>query len=148
MGWSGRGKCQREVSDKVYCSESTDSGHHWSRPRPLPGMGSVKPQWIRLDSGLQFLTGGRPGLSLWISRDRQTWQAFDLANHHNTTINDPEQCFNRSWGKPSITTSYTALCPLDSKAALVCYDRLGNGWQGAPGPNGAKDAIYCLRIEV
>ena len=31
---------------------------------------------------------------------------------------------------------------------LISYDRLGNGWTGAPGPWGETDAIFCVRLRV
>ncbi|CAK0773295.1 putative Sialidase domain-containing protein [Gammaproteobacteria bacterium] len=129
-------------------SDSVDNGHHWTRPRPLSGMGSVKPQGIRFADGTLLLTGGRPGLSLWASRHGRAWQTFDLAAHHNATIGDHARCFDTDCTSLAITTSYTALCRLGPQTALVCYDRLGNGWDGAPGPLGARDAIYCLRLST
>jgi hypothetical protein len=32
--------------------------------------------------------------------------------------------------------------------ALIVYDRLGNGWKGAPGPWGTDDAIFCVRLKA
>lgn len=132
------------ASQDYHHSVSSDGGYHWTAPRALTGIGSVKPQGLRLTDGTLLLTGGRPGLTLWESRDDQTWRTFDLAAHHNATIGDPARTFDEH--HPAATTSYTAFLQWDSQTALICYDRLGNGWHGAPGPLGATDAIYCLRV--
>ena len=130
-----------------YRSDSIDGGHHWSTPHPLSGIGSVKPQWLRCGNGALLLTSGRPGLTLWRSPDGQVWQSFDLLEHHNATVHSHGQRFKTTWTQSAITTGYTALCALGAGKALVCYDRLGNGWRGAPGPHGATDAVYCLSLE-
>ncbi len=135
------------VGQEYHRSESLDGGHHWTTPRPLQGMGSVKPQWIRFDDGTLFLTGGRPGLTLWRSQDDQTWDSLDLMASHNNKVRDHTQRFQIPWTKSAVTTSYTSLCLLNARKALVCYDRLGNGWRGAPGPHGATDTIFCVSIE-
>ncbi|CAK0777627.1 Sialidase domain-containing protein [Gammaproteobacteria bacterium] len=134
-GTDGRLLCLYRVGSgagrSYYRSESTDDGYHWSSPRPVLCVGSVKPQLISLENGTLLLTGGRPGLTLWISHDDGlVWRSFDLVAHHNATMSDPTQYFKEPSAKPSITTSYSALCPLGPKTALVCYDRLGNGWGG------------------
>lgn len=31
---------------------------------------------------------------------------------------------------------------------LLSYDRLGNGWEGAPGPWGPCDTVFVLRVRA
>jgi len=49
---------------------------------------------------------------------------------------------------PAQSTSYTVMVRLGPNEALLCYDRLANGWQGAPGPWGTQDMLFCLRIRA
>jgi len=30
----------------------------------------------------------------------------------------------------------------------VCYERLANGWSGAPGPWGETDDVFCVRVRA
>ena len=34
----------------------------------------------------------------------------------------------------------------DGNTVMICYDRLGNGWDPPPGGYGNTTAIYCVRI--
>lgn len=31
---------------------------------------------------------------------------------------------------------------------LVSYDRLGNGWEGAPGPWGPHDTVFTVQVHL
>ena len=42
-----------------YQAYSYDGGLSWSKPRPIPGVGCVRPRLLRLDSGALLLSGGR-----------------------------------------------------------------------------------------
>ena len=47
-----------------------------------------------------------------------------------------------------MSTSYTALMPWGANGIIMTYDRLANGWAGAPGPNGAVDRVFSLAVRV
>lgn len=139
-----------------HCSYSSDQGQTWSPPRPMEGQWSVEPQLVCLDNGVLLLSGGRPGLMLWACTDGegQEWQSLDLAAHHNATFPDralhfaPDCLGAQSAGEPAHTTSYTCMKAIGPDQVLLSYDRLGNGWQGAPGPRGPCDAVFAVRVRA
>ena len=75
---------------------SNDSGATWSQPRSMTStdgsaMGSARPRLLLLGkngTGPLVLTGGRPGLYLWINEaaDGREWQKVNLAAAHNAAI--------------------------------------------------------------
>jgi len=137
-------------------SYSPDEGLSWTPPVRLRDAWSVEPQLVRLDNGLLLLSGGRPGLLLWVCSDGEgeRWQGINLGRHHNALFPDPalhysEQfCEAERMCEPAQSTSYTGLVKTGPCEALLCYDRLGNGWQGAPGPWGDEDMVFCLKVRV
>ena len=68
-----------------YKSISRDEGRTWSQPVRMEGMASVQPRLARLGNGAMVLTGGRPGLFLWLCADGQgeEWERVNLGAHHN-----------------------------------------------------------------
>ena len=51
-------------------STSVDGGKTWSKASPLPSnMLSAHPHATVLENGALLVTGGRPGLDVWISTD-------------------------------------------------------------------------------
>lgn len=75
---------------------SSDGGVSWSQPRSMTAtdgsaMGSARPRLLLLGkngTGPLVLTGGRPGLYLWINEaaDGIEWQKINLAAAHNAAI--------------------------------------------------------------
>jgi hypothetical protein len=141
---------------RYHHSRSTDEGRTWSRPAPLPEQWSVEPQLVCLANGSLLLSGGRPGLLVWACLDGrgEVWHAVDLAAHHNRSVDDtslhfgPECAGGGSEGTPAYTTSYTCMKAVGPDQVLLSYDRLGNGWHGAPGPWGPEDAVFVVRVKV
>lgn len=122
----------------------------------MKGVWSVEPQLRRLDNGLILLSGGRPGLFLWVCDDGEgrRWERFNLADHHNASTaasnlryND-RFCEGQEMFDPYQSTSYTGMQELGPDEVLVSYDRLGNGWQGSPGPWGKTDAVFTVRVKA
>ena len=37
---------------------------------------------------------------------------------------------------------------LSDNELLISYDRLGNGWEGAPGPLGEHDTVFTVRVSL
>ncbi|MCC6695452.1 MAG: exo-alpha-sialidase [Candidatus Hydrogenedentes bacterium] len=138
-----------------HASRSSDEGATWSAPEPMQGVSSVEPQLVRLESGVLVLSGGRPGLFVWVCSDGEgrKWQQFNLAEHHNRLVQDStlhyteDFCAARGTDPPE-STSYTGMLATGPEEVLICYDRVGNGWNGAPGPRGPTDAIFSVRLKV
>jgi hypothetical protein len=137
-------------------SYSRDEGRTWSEPMRMDGMRSVQPRLARLENGALVLTGGRPGLFLWLCADGkgEQWETVDLATHHNRLVEGKNERFsevvdNAEAGKdPSTSTSYTGIMPWGADGVIVTYDRLSNGWSGAPGPHGDVDRVYSITLKV
>jgi hypothetical protein len=115
----------------------------------------VEPQLVSLANGVLLLSGGRPGIFLWICTDGQgnKWERLNLAEHHNRHVNDRALKYADAFreGKavdPPQSTSYTGMVAVGPDEALIVYDRLGNGWQGSPGPWGANDVVFSIRVKV
>ena len=145
------------VSDSWdFCkSYSQDEGLTWSEPMRMEGMQSVQPRLCMLENEALILTGGRPGLFLWLSTDGRgdEWERLNLGEHHNRLIEDEQQRFSDAFcdavkEDPAISTSYTAIMPCGPDRLIVAYDRLGNGWSGAPGPNGEVDRVFTISVTV
>ena len=69
-------------------SISADEGQTWSSSVRMEGMASVQPRLARLGNGAIVLTGGRPGLFLWLCADGQgeEWERVNLGVHHNRLV--------------------------------------------------------------
>jgi hypothetical protein len=134
-------------------SISADEDRNWSKPEAIPGAWSVQPRLTSIGS-LILLAGGRPGLFLWVNADGcgKTWQRISLAAHHNEHSDDPafhfekQVCSGEGRADPAQTTSYTGLAAIGPDEAILCYDRLANGWNAAPGPWGNQSAVFAVRI--
>ena len=154
----GRLLCVYRVeSGKAYGkSYSSDEGRSWTAPERMEGAWSVEPRLERLDNGVMLLSGGRPGLFLWVCADGEgkRWQPLNLAEHHNACLADPALkysdafCEAREPVKPAQSTSYTGMCRIGADEVLICYDRLANGWAGAPGPWGVRDVVFSVRVKA
>lgn len=138
-----------------YKSYSNDDGTSWSWPQKMEGVWSVEPQLRRLENGLLLLSGGRPGICLWVCADGEgkQWERLDLAAHHNALLPDPGMGYSEAFClgahfEPYQSTAYTSMATIGPEEVLLCYDRLANGWNGAPGPWGAADAIFCVRVRA
>lgn len=137
-----------------YASESADEGRTWSRPRALDGAWSVEPQLVCLENGVLLLSGGRTGLFLWVcpEGDGRRWHRLNLAEHHNAGVADQgmrfPEAFCAAQGESGLSTSYTGMAAIGPDEVLLSYDRLANGWHGAPGPWGQHDAVFTMRLRV
>jgi hypothetical protein len=137
----------RTGSGQKYCkSYSADDGATWTTPSRMEGVWSVEPQLVRLPNGLILLSGGRPGIFLWVCSDEngERWEPWNLAAHHNALVRDPAL----HYAEPPQTTSYTGMTALGPDEVLLCYDRLANGWAGPPGPSGDADVVFTVRLKA
>ena len=141
-----------------HASYSADDGVSWTGPTALPAQWSVEPQLVCLGDGTLLLSGGRPGVWLWVDRQGagESWEAINLAAHHNAAGVAPALHFAASCvdgrgpaeGEPAFTTSYTCMKQIGTNEVMLCYDRLGNGWEGGPGLWGPEDSVFAVRVQV
>lgn len=140
-----------------YKSYSADKGRTWTKPEPVADAWSVEPQLVCLENGALLLSGGRTGLHVWVcpEGDGNRWEKINLAEHHNLLTPDVARQYVQSvhdGRQPEYvagqSTAYTGMKAIGPDTALLSYDRLANGWGGAPGPWGDKDTLYSVRIKV
>ena len=137
-------------------SYNADGGRTWSRSERMEGLWSVQPRLARLGNGALVLTGGRPGLFCYLCTDGkgEAWQAVNLGAHHNAAVACEGQRFSDAFGRaqtgehPAMSTSYTSVMPWGTDGLLVTYDRLSNGWSGAPGPHGEVNRVFSVVLNI
>ncbi|MCS7167292.1 MAG: hypothetical protein RMI91_11515 [Gemmatales bacterium] len=96
-----------------------------------------------------LLSGGRPGLFLWLNRagDVRRWDRLDLQAHHNQWVKtDP--IIKAQPAFDSNTSSYTEVRMLDQRSFVVIYDRLAHGWRAIPPDSTETNSIWVVRGTV
>lgn len=84
--------CDGEPSHRTLpflTSQSTDGGRSWTTATALPNdMLSATPKATVLGNGALLLSGGRPGVDLWVSADGfgKSWQRYSLPTYHNQLV--------------------------------------------------------------
>ena len=141
-------------------SWSEDEGHSWTTPIKMPA-GSVEPSLQVLANGIIALSGGRPGISVWFSKDASclSWQEIDIVTHHNAC--QPHDQINpdltQAWkhrdemirqGLSGFTSSYTELMRIDDHHMLLIYDRVGLGWNAISDDSSETNSVWVVRISV
>lgn len=91
---------------------SGDEGRSWTKAVECRGPRSVEPSLAVLKDGAVLLSGGRPGLKLWMNQDGtgKDWQEVDIGKYRYKFL------------KNSDTTGYTELATLDESHLLYVYD--------------------------
>lgn len=124
-------------------SYSQDEGKTWTEPVAMRGPHAVQPSLAVMKDGTIALSGGRPGLFLWLDADAdgRQWQEIDMGRHHNA-------CVEERITRPDHTSSYTEVVALDESHLLYIYDRIPHGW--APIPKGSTDtnSVWVVRITL
>ncbi len=130
-------------------SFSSDDGLTWTEPKNLDGPLSVQPSLSLSSKGMLLLSGGRPGLYIWLNDqgDAVHWDKIDLQAHHNKWVKD-EPITRAIAAFNSNTTSYTEVRWMDDRHFLVIYDRLANGWQPIPAESKATNSVWVIRGRV
>ena len=123
---------------------SSDEGRTWSEPVAMANAFSVQPSMKVMSDGKIVLSGGRPGLFVWVSVDGsgQDWQRVDVLAHHNAT--HPEEPITPS----GLTTSYTELAVLDDTHLICLYDRIPHSWEAIPADSADTNSIWAVRITL
>lgn len=136
---------------------SSDDGKTWSAARQMDVPFSVQPSLVALPDGTVTLSGGRPGLYLWINTDGDglTWEQVDLRENHNRTT--PADYIHESINiteKTPLhhlrhqTTSYTQTVMLDDSHLLVAYDRGPNGGDKVEPISPETNSVWVVRVEL
>ncbi|MDW8196384.1 MAG: sialidase family protein [Gemmataceae bacterium] len=130
-------------------SFSDDDGKTWSEPKAMDGPQSVQPSLAVSPNGILALSGGRPGLKLWLNKkgDASQWGSIDLAAHHNAFVKD-EPITKAEVLFDSNTSAYTEVRWLDAQHFLVMYDRLANGWKAIPSDSKLTNSVWVVRGKV
>jgi hypothetical protein len=115
----------------------------------LKGVFSVQPCLAVLKDDVIALSGGRPGLFVWINRDGTgtNWQRLDLRASHNACHPRDTIATVTTDGK-SNTTAYTRLVPVGDNQLLVIYDRIPNGWRPIPKDSAETNSVWVVRLLV
>jgi len=125
-------------------SFSSDEGRTWTKPAVLQDVFSVQPSLAVMPDGLVALSGGRPGLFLWLNPDgtAATWHKLDvLANHNAHRPEEPIQAAGN-------TSSYTEVIPLDDSHLLYIYDRIPFGWSTIPPDSPETNSVWVVRVTL
>ncbi len=130
-------------------SFSSDDGNTWTEPKNLDGPLSVQPSLSLSAKGMLLLSGGRPGLYVWLNSqgDAVRWHRIDLQAHHNKWVKEEPILLAVASGK-SNSTSYTEVRWLDDRHFLVIYDRLANGWSPIPKDSKGTNSVWVVRGQV
>jgi hypothetical protein len=125
-------------------SYSEDEGHTWSDARALPGVFSVQPSLAVLPDGTLALSGGRPGVYLWLSRDGKglDWNQFDVVANHNAFV--PQEPITDA----SKSSSYTEVVAVDERNLLLIYDRIPFSWGPVPADSPETNSVWVTRITI
>ena len=125
-------------------SFSADEGRTWSEARALSGVFSVQPSLAVLPNGTIALSGGRPGIYLWLNRDGTglNWDRFDVVANHNEFV--PQEPITDA-GKSS---SYTEVVALDEQHLLMIYDRIPHGWSAIPADATDTNSVWVIRVTI
>ncbi len=126
---------------------SSDEGRTWSKAELMEGIASVEPSLAVRRDGSIVLSGGRPGIYLWLNPagDGKRWLPIDLVANHNASrtvdpITNPKAGGN--------TSSYTEVIELDDGHLLVIYDRLAIGWKAIPSDSPETNSVWVVRVKI
>ncbi len=142
----GRLMCVFRLASNVPYGQtfSADEGLTWTEPAAMDGPFSVQPSLAVLKDGTVCLSGGRPGLFLWVNLDGsgKQWQKVDLQSHHNACR--PQETI----AKANNTSAYTEVVALDDKHLLCIYDRIPRGWSPIPKDSAETNSVWVVRITL
>jgi hypothetical protein len=120
---------------------SDDEGKTWAKPVEMKGVFSVQPSIVVLEKQVVAISGGRPGIFLWLNSDGKAtnWTRIDILSHHNACV--PEE--------PIVHSScYTEIVPLDGNRLLYIYDNLPNGWHPIPDASDKTNSVWVVCVTV
>jgi hypothetical protein len=123
-------------------SFSSDEGRTWTKPSVMRGALSVEPSLAVMPDGLVALSGGRPGLFLWLDPDGSAmhWHKIDILANHNA--HRPDEPIKTAGN----TSSYTEIVALDRPHLLYIYDRIPFGWKAIPPDSPETNSVWVVRV--
>jgi hypothetical protein len=146
----GRLMCVFRVASGVPYGQtfSSDEGRTWTEPITMAGVFSVRPCLTVMADGMVALSGGRPGLFLWLNLDGtgKDWQQIDILAIHNAACSN-EQITSISEPLRQ-TTSYIKVVPLDDSHLLLIYDRVPYGWKAIPSESTETNSIWAMQVTL
>ena len=126
QGWNGHRPFGTTPPESSYAiAKSTDRGGSWKLTLAPSFMRSCRPRAVTLSRfGTVLVSGGRPPLGLWATRDGQSWTAYDIPSEHNRLV-PPAQRFCPEYSRGVNDTfqqssGYTSINVLSATSALVC----------------------------
>ncbi len=147
----GRIMCVFRVESKLPFGQtwSSDEGRTWTPAVTMPGPFSVQPSLAVMSSGAVALSGGRPGLYLWLnaSGDGQDWRQIDILAHHNSCQPQEQILYSEDLSRQQ-TTAYTEVVAVDERTLLYIYDRVPNGWRRIPEDMDDTNSVWLVRATV
>ena len=147
----GRIMCVFRVESKLPFGQtwSSDEGRTWTPAVTMPGPFSVQPSLAVMDSGAVALSGGRPGLYLWLNADGdgQEWRQIDILAHHNSCQPQEQILYSEDLSRQQ-TTAYTEVVAVDERTLLYIYDRVPNGWRRIPEDMDDTNSVWLVRATV
>jgi hypothetical protein len=147
----GRIMCVFRVESKLPFGQtwSSDEGRTWTPAVTMSGPFSVQPSLAVMDSGAVALSGGRPGLYLWLNAngDGQDWRQIDILAHHNSCQPQEQILYSEDLSRQQ-TTAYTEVVAVDERTLLYIYDRVPNGWRRIPEDMDDTNSVWLVRATV
>jgi hypothetical protein len=128
---------------------SSDEGVTWTTPVSMDGPFSVQPSLAVMANGTVALSGGRPGLYLWLDPGGrgEHWNQVDILAHHNACC--PQEPIRHSEDlSHQWTTAYTEVVALDPSHLLYMYDRIPNGWARIPEDIADTNSVWVVRVTL
>ena len=100
--------------------------------------------------GTVLVSGGRPPLALWATRDGESWTAYDIPSEHNRLV-PPAQRFCPEYSRGVNDTfqqssGYTSINVLSATSALVCYNRDNTFHFADCNKPPSQSTIFCMRV--
>jgi hypothetical protein len=129
---------------------SSDEGKTWTRPVTMDGVASVQPSLAMLAGDMLALSGGRPGLNLWLNIDGtgQDWQRVDMQAHHNQCHPKESIAPYTAHNHNQQTSAYTEVVVVNDHHLLYIYDRIPNGWHPIPEDMDDTNSVWLVRVTV
>ena len=147
----GRIMCVFRVESRLPFGQtwSSDEGRSWTPAAAMPGIFSVQPSLAVMADGMVALSGGRPGLYLWLNPDGdgRDWRRIDILAHHNSCHPDEPITYSEDLSRQQ-TTSYTEVVAVDENTLLYMYDRAPNGWRRIPEEMDDTNSVWLARVTV
>jgi hypothetical protein len=128
---------------------SSDEGKSWTAPVAVAGPFSVQPSLAVMSDGVVALSGGRPGLYLWLNGDGAgcDWQRIDILAHHNACCPDKPIIYSDDLKQQHIS-AYTEVVAVDDRHLLYIYDRIPNGWRPIPDAMNDTNSVWLVRATM